>query len=198
MEQGKIKWSRRICILSIVFALGLFFPEIFVILGFLFFGNTDHDIFRYFKPVVFSETQIKEAVEQRVPITIPAKATNLYFAWEGALDIDYNIALTLPSRESCNEFFKEQLRTPIENFKETEWSLDKVGHDDPSRWPEKFKGNWDLEAYTDSPVYFCRCVDSGGRGDGGAVIYYFPDHCRIFLRVYSPFAFKLFMGKGDE
>ncbi len=34
----------------------------------------------------------------RMPITIPAKATNLYFAWEGALDIDYNIALRLDFR----------------------------------------------------------------------------------------------------
>lgn len=198
MVQRKIKWLRYTGLLSIVFALGILLPEIFVILGFLVFRSTDRDIFRYFKPVVFSETQIKKAIEQRVPITIPAEATNLYYAWEGVIDIDLYVALTLPSRECCDEFLKEQLRTPIENFKETEWSLGDLSHDNPSRWPEKFKGNWDLKASADCPLYFCRCKDPGGRGDGGAVIYYFPDHCRIFLIVDSPFAFNLFMGKGDE
>lgn len=200
----KIKWKKHIRRILIIFTIGFFLPELlmvlFIPLGLVVGEKSARDkirnAFNYFKPIVFSETQIKNVIEENLPIDIPTDATNLYYAWEGVLDIDYSVALTLPTQESCQNFFEKQLKMSSEVFKKDELSNESLQYDKPSYWPEKYEGNWELEKYENS--LFCYYDRHTSQEDRGVSVLYFPDDNRIFIIVDNPFAFEYFFEEEEE
>ena len=151
------------------------------------------DSFNYFKPVVYSETQISKAIEDSLPIKIPDDATNIYYAWDGFKDIHEYIALTLPTQKQCEEFLEKQLKMPPDKVKKDKLSIEDIKNSPPSGRPEKYKGNWDLEDYENVP--FCY-YQNPAEEETGASVYYFPEQGRIFIEIYNIFAFEHLHLKG--
>lgn len=176
--------------LLFAFALGILLPNIFIVINSIICGNPDYTLWRYFKPTVFSETQIKNAIEESVPIKIPNEATYLYYAWEGWLDIHENIAMTLPSQKQCLSFIEEELKIKFETFKEDKWSNQKFSDNNPSHWSKKYRGNWNLSEYEGCDFHYYDCNISQSQEDRGIDTYYFPDDCRIFILIYNTFVFE--------
>jgi hypothetical protein len=194
MEQKKNKKKKYILRFAIAFALGFFLSDIFMIFGLIVGDKSAEDAFKFYKPVVFAETQISNAIKDSWSIKIPDDATNLYYALEGFLDWNYYIALTLTSQKQCEEFLEKQLKMPPDKFKKFEPSNQTFYPGYPSEWSEKYKSNWDLEDYKSTLFYYYHNTeeDSGGR------VYYFPENYRIFIVIDFPYTFSRFHSKGRK
>ncbi len=132
------------------------------------------------KPIVSCESQIRGNISSVFDVTLPPDASDLYIACMGVwLDPDMFAAFTLSSDESCKMFLSEQFKVPFEKFAMMENPKDFPGNY-PAAWPDRLRGNWDLQDNRDLDIY---CFDNK---EQGKIIYYIPQKCRMYI-IYALF-----------